>query len=102
MLWKKKKTEQLLVVKQYKLNSHNIHLHELSSRSCELWISQKNAEEKTRAWANAAMVSCVAVPHESEAKCANNKRPESIWYLSEIGLPLAAIISFLRRNTLML
>ena len=40
------------------------------------------------------MVSCVADPHENEAKCATNKRRESNWYLSETGLllrPLTAI-----------
>ena len=37
------------------------------------------------------MVSCVADPHESEAKCATNKRRESNWYLSEIGLLLATL-----------
>ena len=30
------------------------------------------------------MVSCVADPHESEAKCATNKRREWNWYLNEI------------------
>ena len=34
-------------------------------------------------WAIVAMVSCVADPHESEAKCATNKRRESNWYLNE-------------------
>ena len=37
------------------------------------------------------MVSCVADPHENEAKCATNKRRESNWYLSEIGLLLATL-----------
>ena len=41
-----------------------------------LWNSQKDAEEKARAWANVAMVSCVA---------------DSNWYLSEIGLLLATL-----------
>ena len=45
-------------------------------------ISQKDAEEKARAWANVAMVSCVADPHESEARCATNKPWEWNWYLS--------------------
>ena len=49
----------------------------------------KGAEEKARA--NVAMVSCVADPHENEAKCAANKRRESNWYLSEIGLLLATL-----------
>ena len=51
MLWKKKKPNNSLsttVTKQYKLYSHNIHEYELSTRFCELWISQKEAEEKAR------------------------------------------------------
>ena len=76
------------VAEQYKLYSPNTEgfQRELSSRSCQLWNSQKDAEEKARAWANAAMVSCVADPQESEAKCTTNKRRESNWHLSEIGL----------------
>ena len=54
-----------------------------------LWNSQKDAEEKARAWANVEMVSCVADPQESEEKCFTNKRRESNWYLSETGLLLA-------------
>ena len=34
---------------------------------------QKDAEESTHAWANVAMISCVADLHESKAKCATNK-----------------------------
>ena len=51
MLWKKKKPNNSLsttVTKQCKLYSHNIHEYELSTRFCELWISQKEAEEKAR------------------------------------------------------
>ena len=49
----------------------------------------KGAEDKARA--TVAMDSCVADPHENEAKCATNKRRESNWYLSEIGLLLATL-----------
>ena len=57
-----------------------------ASRAFSYHISRKDAEEKARAWANVVMVSCVADPHEIEAKCATNKPQESNWYLSEIGL----------------
>ena len=73
-----KKTERLLKfpgsVKQYKLYFPNTEgfQHELSSRSSGLWNGQKDAEEKARAWANVAKVSCVADPHESKAKWATN------------------------------
>ena len=50
MLWKKKPNNSLsnTVAKQCKLYSHNIHEYELSTRFCELWMSQKEAEEKAR------------------------------------------------------
>ena len=82
-----------MVAKQYKLYSANTEgfQHELSSWFCGLLNLQKDAEEKAHAWASVAMVSCVANPHESEAKCANDKRWESNWYLSEIGLLLAML-----------
>ena len=73
-----KKTEQLLKfpgsVKQYKLYFPNTEgfQRELSSRSSGLWNGQRDAEEKARAWANVAKVSCVADPHESKAKWATN------------------------------
>ena len=41
------------------------------------------------------MVSFVADPHESEAMCATNKREESNWYLSEIGLLLATLAAII-------
>ena len=100
MLWKKKKLNNSLIIilsntvaKQYKLYSANTEgfQHELSSRFSGLLNLQKDAEEKAHAWASVTMVSCVANPHESEAKCANDKRWESNWYLSEIGLLLAML-----------
>ena len=99
MLWKKKKSNNSLIIilsntvaKQYKLYSANTGFqHELSSRFCGLLNLQKDAEEKAHAWASVTMVSCVANPHKSEAKCANDKRWESNWYLSEIGLLLAML-----------
>ena len=100
MLWKKKESNNSLIIilsntvaKQYKLYSANTEgfQHELSSGFCGLLNLQKDAEEKAHAWASVAMVSCVANPHESEAKCANDKRWESNWYLSEIGLLLAML-----------
>ena len=73
------------VAKQYKLYSKTFtNTNCQVAHSCELWISQKDAEEEARSWANVAMVSCVADPNESEAKGATNKRREPNWHLSEI------------------
>ena len=84
---KEKKNEQQssrnTVAKRYKFLQRKLSL------DCGLWNSQKDAEEKARAWANVEIVSCVADLQESEEKCFTNKRRESNWYLSETGLLLA-------------
>ena len=81
MFWKKKK--QQLLKKHGSKAVQIITTQTVKSLACELWNSQKDAEEKARAWANVEMVSCVADPHESKEKCFTNKHRESNWYLSE-------------------
>ena len=87
MFWKKK--NQQLLKKHGSKAVQIITTQTVKSLACGLWNSQKDAEEKARAWANVEMVSCVADQQESEEKCFTNKRRESNWYLSETGLLLA-------------
>ena len=47
--------------------------HRFQHKILQKKAMQKDAEENTHAWANVAMISCVADLHESKAKCATNK-----------------------------
>ena len=49
------------------------HQTQVSTQILQKKAMQKDAEENAHAWANVAMISCVADLHESKAKCATNK-----------------------------